>query len=98
MSKRAERKRPEGRGFPEMRTLVYLAAPLAFFAAAGIYGHIKVSADPAHTTGTPLVLDHLFNILIACGMFALFFAIGRRLLGLFGFEWNSFAEEGAFSI
>src|SRR6185503_16056482 len=46
----------------------------------------------------PLVLDHLFNLLVAGGMFALFFAIGRKILGLFGFEWNSFAEESAFSI
>jgi hypothetical protein len=98
MSKLAGRKRPEGRGFPEIRTLVYLAAPLVFFAAAGIYGHIKVSSDSSHTMGIPLVLNHLFNVLIACGMFALFFAVGRRILGLFGFEWNSFAEESAFCI
>ena len=98
MSKRAERKSTEVRGVPEMKTLVYLAAPLVFLAAAGIYGHLKLFADPDHTTGLPLVLDHLFNILIACGMFALFFATGRRILGLFGFEWNSFAEEGTFSV
>jgi hypothetical protein len=74
-----------------------MAAPLALLAAAAIYGHIKTSADPTHTAGMPLVLDHLFNILVAVGMFALFFAVGRRLLSLCGFEWNSFAEEGAFS-
>lgn len=98
MSKRAERKPAKVRSFPEVRTLVYVLAPLVILAAAGIYGHTKVSVDPDHTTGLPLVLDHLFNILIACGMFALFFATGRRILGLFGFEWNSFAEEGTFSV
>jgi hypothetical protein len=46
----------------------------------------------------PLVLDHLFNILVAVGIFALFFAVGRRLLSLCGLEWNSFAEESVFSI
>jgi hypothetical protein len=81
----------------DVRTLLLIATPLVLFAAAAIYGHIRTSADPTHTAGMPLVLDHLFNILVAAGMFALFFAVGRRLLSLCGFEWNSFAEESAFS-
>src|SRR6185436_4294422 len=81
----------------EVRTLLLIAAPLALLAAAAIYGHIKTAPDPTHTVGLPLVLDHLFNLLVALGMFALFFAVGRRLLSVCGFEWNSFAEEGAFS-
>jgi hypothetical protein len=98
MSKQVKKRSAKVRSFPEVRTLVYVVAPLLILAAAGIYGHTKVSVDPDHTTGLPLVLDHLFNILIACGMFALFFATGRRILGLFGLEWNSFAEEGTFSV
>lgn len=70
---------------------------LALLAAAGIYGHIKVSADPTHVTGISLVLDHLFNVVVAGGMFAVFFAVGRRLLSFCSFEWNSFAEEFVFA-
>lgn len=81
-----------------VKTLLFIAAPLALLAAAAIYGHIKIAPDPTHTVGMPLVLDHLFNLLVAMGMFALFFAVGRRLLTLCGFQWDSFAEEGAFSI
>lgn len=98
MNKPADGELVRGGGLPVRQTLIYLGAPLVILVAAGIYGHVKVSADPAHTIGLPLVLDHLFNLLIACGMFALFFAVGRKILGLFGFEWNSFAEESAFSI
>jgi 4-amino-4-deoxy-L-arabinose transferase-like glycosyltransferase len=96
MSKQAGRKAVDSNPV-EVRTLLFIAVPLALLAAAAIYGHIKTSADPTHTAGMPLVLDHFFNILVAAGMFALFFAVGRRLLNLCGFEWNSFAEEGAFS-
>ena len=81
----------------QLRTLLFILVPLALLAAAAIYGHIKTSADPTHTAGMSLVLDHLFNVLVAAGMFGSFFAVGRRLLGLCGFEWNSFAEEAAFS-
>ncbi len=86
----------EGNPF-EIRTLLFIAASIVLLAAAGIYGHANVSADPDHTTGMSLVLDHLFNILIVGAMFALFFAVGRRLLSLCGFQWNSFAEEFVFS-
>jgi hypothetical protein len=79
-------------------SLLYVLIAFVLFAGAGIYGHIKVSADPSHITGISLVLDHIFNILVAGGMFALFFAVGRKLLSLFNFEWRSFAEEFAFSI
>ena len=82
----------------DIKTLLFIAAPLALLAAAAIYGHVKTSADPTDTVGMPLVLDHLFNLLVAVGMFALFFAVGRGLLNLLGLEWNSFAEESAFSI
>ena len=81
----------------ESRMLLYIAITIALLAAAGIYGHLKVRVDPTHITGTPLVLDHLFNVLIAAAMFALFFGVGRRLLSLCGFQWNSFAEEFVFS-
>src|SRR5712691_2160280 len=86
----------EGNPF-EIRTLLFIAASIVLLAAAGIYGHANVSADPDHTTGMSLVLDHLFNILIVYAMFALFFGVGRRLLNLCGFQWNSFAEEFVFS-
>lgn len=79
------------------KTLVYVAITVVLLAAAGIYGHVKLMVDPSHTRGIALVLDHLFNILVAGGMFASFFAVGRRLLGLCGFEWRSFAEEFVFS-
>jgi hypothetical protein len=98
MSKPAGKNHSQSLGLPETRKLIYLALFLVVFAAAAIYGHVKVSYDPSNTTGIPLVLDHLYNILIACGMFALFFVIGRRILVLFGFEWDSFAEEISFSI
>lgn len=81
----------------QMRTLLFIAAPLGLLAAAGIYGHVKILVDPTHITGTALVLDHLFNILIAAAMFAVFFGVGTKLLGLCGFEWDSFAEEFVFS-
>ena len=81
----------------QLRTLLFILVPLALLAAAAIYGHIKTSADPTHTAGMSLVLDHLFNVLVAAGMFGSFFAVGRRLLSLCGFEWNSFAKEAAFS-
>lgn len=81
----------------EVKTLILSAVPLALLAAAGIYGHIKTAADPTHIAGLPLVLDHLFNLLVAAGMFAVFFAVGRKILVRSGFEWNSFAEEAAFS-
>lgn len=81
----------------DVKTLLFILAPLALLAAAAIYGHVKTAADSSHMVGLPLVLDHLFNLLVAAGMFALFFAVGRKLLSLCGFEWNSFAEEGAFS-
>jgi hypothetical protein len=81
----------------ETRTLLFIAVPLVLLAAAGIYGHAGTSADPNHATGALLVLDHLFNLLIAAAMFVLFFAVGRRLLSLCGFEWRSFAEEFVFS-
>lgn len=78
------------------RTLLIIAAPIVLLAVAGIYGHVNISADPSHATGTALVLDHLFNLLIAAALFALFFAVGRRLLKLCGFQWHSFAEEFVF--
>src|SRR5438132_5297494 len=77
------------------RMWLYAGLSLALFAAA-IYGHVKVSADPDHIAGIPLVLNHLFNLLIAGVMFAIFFSTGRRLLVLFGFDWDSFAEEFVF--
>src|SRR5438128_2627984 len=79
----------------QSRVGLYGGLSLALFAAA-IYGHVKISADPDHIAGLPLVLDHLFNLLVAGVMFAIFFSTGRRLLILFGFQWNSFAEEFAF--
>jgi hypothetical protein len=78
-------------------SLLFVALALVLFAIAGIYGHIKDSADPSHITGIALVLDHVFNVLVAGGMFALFFAVGRKVLSLFNFDWQSFAEEFAFS-
>src|ERR1051325_758308 len=98
MSKRSGKKQTESPGVVETRKLIYVALVLVVFAVAAIYGHIKLSADPSHTTGIPLVLDHLYNIVVACGMFALFFAVGRRILVLFRFEWDSFAGEISFSI
>jgi hypothetical protein len=77
--------------------LVYVAISFALLATAGIYGHVKLMAAPTHTTGAPLILNHLFNILIAMTMFALFFAVGRRVLSIAAFAWNSFAEEFVFS-
>src|SRR2546421_8606917 len=77
------------------RAWLYGGLMLLLFGAA-IYGHVKVAVDPDHIAGLPLVLDHLFNLLIAGVMFAIFFSTGRWLLVLFGFEWNSFAEEFAF--
>jgi hypothetical protein len=65
--------------------------------AISIYGHVRLSTDPIHTTGIPLVLDHLYNIVIAGAIFAILFATGSKVLGLFGFSWNSFAEELVFS-
>lgn len=79
----------------QSRVGLYGGLSLALFAAA-IYGHVKVSADPDHIAGLPLVLDHLFNLLVAGVMFAIFFSTGRRLLILFRLQWNSFAEEFAF--
>jgi hypothetical protein len=87
---------PEGKPV-EVKNLLYVVVILTLLAAAGIYGHVKVSADPAHAIGLSLVLDHLFNVLVAAAMFALFFGVGKRLLGLGGLEWDSFAEEFAFS-
>src|SRR5437879_141080 len=81
----------------EVKNLLYVVSILALLAAAGIYGHVKVSADQAHAMGLSLVLDHLFNVLVAAAMFALFFGVGKRLLSLCGFEWDSFAEEFVFS-
>src|SRR2546421_909059 len=81
----------------EVKNLLYVVSILALLAAAGIYGQVKVSADPAHAMGLSLVLDHLFNVLVAAAMFALFFGVGKRLLSLCGFEWDSFAEEFVFS-
>src|SRR5437660_2050854 len=80
----------------QSRALLYVGLLLAMAAVAAVYGHIKVAADPDHIAGMPLVLDHLFNLLVAGLLFSLFFSTGRRLLVLFGFEWNSFAEEFAF--
>src|SRR6476659_11018559 len=77
------------------RAWLYGAAALALCAAA-IYGHVKIAADPDHIAGLPLVLNHLFNLLVALVMFAIFFSTGRRLLGFFSFDWDSFAEEFAF--
>jgi len=79
------------------RMLLLIAASFVLLAAAGIYGHVKVSVDPTHVIGLSLVLDHLFNVLVAGAMFALFFCMGKRLLSLSGFEWDSFAEEFVFS-
>src|SRR5258706_14118277 len=81
----------------ETRTLLFIAVPLVLLAAAGIYGHVNISADPSHATGTSFVLYHLYNVLIASALFALFFAVGRRLLNMCGFEWHSFSEEIFFS-
>ena len=81
---------------PKSRTLLYAGLLLALLAAAAIYGHVRVAADPDHIGGIPQVLDRLFNLLVAGAMFALFFSTGRRLLSLCGFEWNSFAEEFVF--
>src|SRR6266478_3243942 len=81
----------------ETRTLLFIAAPIVLLAAVGIYGHANITADPSHATGTSLVLDHLFILLITAALFALFFAVGRRLLNLCGFEWHSFAEEFVFA-
>lgn len=86
------------RGSQKSRTLLYAGLLLVLVATAAIYGHVKVSADPDHVGGTLLVLNHLFNLLVAGVMFALFYSTGRRLLGLCGFAWNSFAEEFVFSI
>src|SRR6266850_4450985 len=82
-------------GVSKSRTWLYAGVSLAVFAAA-IYGHVKVAADPDHTAGTALIMDHLFNLLVAAVMFAIFFSTGRRLLTLFGFDWDSFAEEFVF--
>ena len=95
MTSQPEREAPAASAL-ELRQLLFVAAPLALLAIAGIWGHIKVSADPDHIVGIPLVLDHLFNLLVASVMFALFFGTGRRLLILFGFYWDSFAEEFVF--
>lgn len=81
----------------EGRTVLIVAVALALLAVAGVYGHVKLMADPAHTTGTPLVLDHLFNVLVAGAMFVAFFGVGRRLLQWGDFQWRSFAEELVFS-
>jgi hypothetical protein len=94
MSKKAEAVELE-QSPEKSRAWLYAAAALALCAAA-IYGHVKVSADPDHIAGLPLVLDHLFNLLVAVVMFAIFFSTGRLLLSLFRFEWDSFAEEFAF--
>jgi hypothetical protein len=93
MSKQAE---TVERDSLKSRSLLYAGLVLALLAAAAIYGHVKVSADPDHIGGMPLVLDHVFNLLVAGVMFALFFSTGRRLLILFGFDWDSFAEEFVF--
>jgi hypothetical protein len=94
MSKKPKALEPEVNA-SNSRAWLYGGLLLALFGAA-IYGHVRVAADPDHIVGLPLVLDHLFNLLIAGVMFAIFFSTGRRLLILFGFEWNSFAEEFAF--
>ena len=87
---------PEGKPV-EVMNVIYVVAILMLFAAAGTYGHVKVWADPAHAMGFSLVLDHLFNVLVAAAMFGLFFGVGERLLSLCGFKWDSFAEEFVFS-
>jgi hypothetical protein len=81
----------------ETRILLFIAGAIVVLATAGIYGHVKISSDPLHTIGTALVLDHLYNLLVAAAMFAIFYGVGKRLLSMGGFEWNSFAEEFVFS-
>ena len=97
MTKKTATKSVEGEPLAA-KTLLLICAPIALLAAAATYGHVKLAADPTHTVGMPLVLDHLFNLLVAAGLFAVFFAVGRRLLRWWDFEWNSFAEESVFSI
>jgi hypothetical protein len=80
-----------------VRTILFVAMAIVLLAVAGIYGHVRVMSDPTHTVGFALVLDHVFNLLVAAAMFAIFFVAGKRLLSLGGFEWNSFAEEFVFS-
>jgi 4-amino-4-deoxy-L-arabinose transferase-like glycosyltransferase len=81
----------------ELRILLYVAITVALLSAAGIYGHVRLSLDPTHTTGMPLVLDHLYNLIIAGTILAIMFAIGNRVLDLFAFSWSSSAEELVFS-
>src|SRR5882724_4189059 len=58
------------------RPRLYAILFLALLVAMSVYGHLRLSADSTHYTGVPLVLDHLYNLVIAGTMFAILFATG----------------------
>ena len=62
----------------------------------GVHAHVVTKGDAY--VGTLLILDHLFNVALTVGLFALCAAVGLYLLALFRFTFEEALEALLFSV